>query len=161
MKKLFLIFAFLLGVAVLATVAGILLGGKGGGPVGDGATVLVWRLAGPVLEQRAPRIPFSNEPEPGSIAESAVSEHRRWHFSDGTQEWSASGDPASRGHGTAVYDGHDGSDQHRIRRLRKRNEPSSAQSLGWKQTTVRPGAMADRKRVIRRCDGICCVAFQT
>jgi protease IV len=69
MKKLFLIFAFLLGVAVLATIAGVLLGGKGGGTVGDGATVLVWRLAGPVLEQRAPRIPFSNEPEPGSIAE--------------------------------------------------------------------------------------------
>ncbi len=69
MKKLFLIFAFLLGVAVLATVAGVLLGGKGGGTGGDGATVLVWRLAGPVLEQRAPRIPFSNEPEPGSIAE--------------------------------------------------------------------------------------------
>lgn len=68
MKKLFLIFAFLLGVAILATVAGVLLGGKGG-RMGDGATVLVWRLAGPVLEQRAPRIPFSNEPEPGSIAE--------------------------------------------------------------------------------------------
>lgn len=69
MKKLFLIFAFLLGVAILATVAGVLLGGKGGGTVGDGATVLVWRLAGPVLEQRSPRIPFSNQPEPGSIEE--------------------------------------------------------------------------------------------
>lgn len=68
MKKLLFIFFFLLGVAVMATVAGILLGGKRGA-VGEGPTVLVWHLAGPVLEQREPRLPFSNSPEPASIAE--------------------------------------------------------------------------------------------
>src|SRR3954467_8766166 len=67
MKKLLFIFSFLLGIAIVATVAGILLGGKGA--VGDGPTVLVWRLAGPVLEQREPRLPFSGSPEPASIAE--------------------------------------------------------------------------------------------
>jgi protease-4 len=67
MKKLLFIFSFLLGIAIMATVAGILLGGKGGA-VGD-ATVLVWHLAGPVLEQREPRLPFSGSPEPASIAE--------------------------------------------------------------------------------------------
>ena len=68
MKKLLLIFLFLLGVAVLATVAGILMGGKGSA-VGEGPTVLVWRLAGPVLEQQAPRLPFSDAAAPVSIAE--------------------------------------------------------------------------------------------
>jgi protease-4 len=67
MKKLLFIFSFLLGIAIMATVAGILLGGKGGA-VGD-ATVHVWHLAGPVLEQREPRLPFSGSPEPASIAE--------------------------------------------------------------------------------------------
>jgi protease-4 len=67
MKKLLFIFSFLLGIAIMATVAGILLGGKGGA-VGD-AMVLVWHLAGPVLEQREPRLPFSGSPEPASIAE--------------------------------------------------------------------------------------------
>jgi protease-4 len=69
MKKLLLIFAFLMMIAIVATVAGILLGGKGGGTGGNGATVLVWRLAGPVLEQEAPRFPFAEGVEPGSIAE--------------------------------------------------------------------------------------------
>jgi protease IV len=68
MKKLLFIFSFLLGIAIVATVAGILLGGKGGA-VGEGPTVLVWHLAGPVLEQREPRLPFSGSPEPASIAE--------------------------------------------------------------------------------------------
>lgn len=68
MKKLLFIFFFLLGIAIVATVAGILLGGKGG-VIGDGSTVLVWHLAGPVLEQREPRLPFSGSPEPASIAE--------------------------------------------------------------------------------------------
>jgi len=68
MKKLLLVFLLLLGVALLATVAGIRMGRKGT-PLGDGPTVLVWRLAGPVLEQRAPRLPFGGETEPGSIAE--------------------------------------------------------------------------------------------
>src|SRR3954471_531859 len=68
MKKLLFIFSFLLGIAIVATVAGILLGGRGGS-VGEGPTVLVWHLAGPVLEQREPRLPFSGSPEPASIAE--------------------------------------------------------------------------------------------
>src|SRR3954471_2525205 len=67
MKKLLFIFSYLLGIAIVATVAGILLGGKGA--AGDGSTVLVWRLAGPVLEQREPRLPFTGSPEPASIAE--------------------------------------------------------------------------------------------
>ena len=66
MKKLLLIFVALLGTAVLATVAGILLGPKGGS---DGPTVLVWQVDGPVLEQEAPRLPFSGDREPDSIAQ--------------------------------------------------------------------------------------------
>ncbi|HEV8582338.1 MAG TPA: S49 family peptidase [Thermoanaerobaculia bacterium] len=68
MKKLLLIFGLLLGVAITATLAGILLGGKGRFRSG-GATVLVWRLAGPVLEQEAPRLPFSDGVAIGSIAQ--------------------------------------------------------------------------------------------
>ena len=49
--------------------AGILLGRKGGA-AGDGPTVLVWRLAGPVLEQREPRASRSAAlREQASIAE--------------------------------------------------------------------------------------------
>ncbi len=68
MKKLLVIFAALAAIAVLATVAGVLLGGKGR-LRGGGPTVLVWRLAGPVLEQRAPRLPFAGGRESDSIAE--------------------------------------------------------------------------------------------
>lgn len=68
MKKLLLIFALLLAVAVAATVAGVLLGRKGGGSGAGDATVLVWHLDGPVLEQEVPRLPFSGEREPGSLA---------------------------------------------------------------------------------------------
>jgi protease IV len=68
MKKLLLIFVLLAAVAVFATAAGILLGGRGGLTAG-GPTVLVWRLAGPVLEQQAPRLPFTGGPESGSLAE--------------------------------------------------------------------------------------------
>src|ERR1700710_825168 len=67
MKKLLLIFLFLLGVAVLATALGTLMGGKGTA-VGEGPTVLVWRLAGPVLEQEEPRLPFARSAEASSIA---------------------------------------------------------------------------------------------
>ncbi|HKI05930.1 MAG TPA: signal peptide peptidase SppA [Thermoanaerobaculia bacterium] len=70
MRKLLLIFLFLTATAVLATVGGIVLGGgKGGSGAGDGATVLVWRLEGAVLEQEAPRFPWSGGASPGSIAE--------------------------------------------------------------------------------------------
>jgi protease-4 len=68
MKKLLLIFLFLLGVAVLATVLGVLIGGKGTG-MGEGPTVLVWRLAGPVREQEEPRLPFAATAPASSIAE--------------------------------------------------------------------------------------------
>jgi protease IV len=67
MKKLLLIFVLLIAIAAAATVAGVLMGRRGGG--GGGPTVLVWRLAGPVLEQRAPRLPFGDAAEPSSIAE--------------------------------------------------------------------------------------------
>ncbi|HEY0513457.1 MAG TPA: signal peptide peptidase SppA [Thermoanaerobaculia bacterium] len=68
MRKLLFFFLFLIGVAVLATLAGIRMGRKGAA-LGEGPTVLVWRLAGPVLEQRAPRLPFGDDAEPSSIAE--------------------------------------------------------------------------------------------
>src|SRR4029077_1640395 len=68
MKKLLLIFLFLIGVAVLATVLGILIGGKGSG-IGEGPTVLVWHLAGTVQEQEEPRLPFAGTAPPSSIAE--------------------------------------------------------------------------------------------
>jgi protease-4 len=71
MKRLLLIFAALLGVAVLATIAGVMAGGQGRGAAGKGggATVLVWQVDGPVLEQEAPRLPFSGEDAPDSIAQ--------------------------------------------------------------------------------------------
>jgi protease IV len=68
MRKLLLIFGLLLALAIVATVAGILLAGKGSLKPG-GASILVWRLAGPVLEQQAPRLPFAEGVEPGSLAE--------------------------------------------------------------------------------------------
>jgi protease IV len=68
MKKLLLIFLFLIGVAVLATLLGIMMGGRGAG-MGEGPTILVWRLAGPVLEQEEPRLPFARESAASSIAE--------------------------------------------------------------------------------------------
>jgi protease IV len=69
MKKLLWIFAVLMALAVLSTAAGILVGRRGGATGGDGATVLVWRIVGPVLEQEAPRLPFTDAVEPGSIAQ--------------------------------------------------------------------------------------------
>src|SRR5882724_2327522 len=68
MKKLLAVFVLLLGVAILATLAGVLTGRQDGG-ISAGPTVLVWRLAGPVLEQRAPRLPFAGGAEASSIAE--------------------------------------------------------------------------------------------
>ena len=68
MKKLLFVFLFLVAVAVLATIAGIRMGRKGAS-LGQGPTVLVWRLAGPVLEQSAPRLPFGEGRETESIAE--------------------------------------------------------------------------------------------
>jgi protease IV len=69
MKKLLLISGLLMAIAILATVAGVLLGERGRGLRAGGATVLVWRLSGPVLEQEAPRLPFASGIEPASIAE--------------------------------------------------------------------------------------------
>jgi protease-4 len=69
MKKLLLIFGLLLAAAVFATVTGVLLGRKNGGVKSGEATVLVWRVAGPVLEQEAPRLPFAGGRRTGSIAE--------------------------------------------------------------------------------------------
>ncbi|RPH57567.1 signal peptide peptidase SppA, partial [bacterium] len=70
MKKLVVIFVLLLAVAVLATVAGILLGrGSGGGSALGGPTVLVWHVAGPVLEQSVPAFPFSGAIQADSLQE--------------------------------------------------------------------------------------------
>jgi len=68
MKKLGLILAFLVLVAVLAAVAGILLG-RDASQSSPASTVLVWHVRGPVLEQSAPALPFSSTPEPDSLAE--------------------------------------------------------------------------------------------
>ncbi len=68
MKKLLLIFVTLLAIAIAATVAGVLASRRGQG-ARDGATVLVWKLDGPVLEQEVPRFPFSGAAEPDSIAQ--------------------------------------------------------------------------------------------
>ena len=68
MKKLLLIFALLLAAAILATAAGVVIG-KTGGVRAGGATILVWRVAGPVPEQEAPRLPFTARRQSGSIAE--------------------------------------------------------------------------------------------
>jgi protease-4 len=68
MRKLLLLFGLLLALAIVATGAGILLGGKGSLRSGS-ASVLVWRLAGPVLEQEAPHLPFADGVAPGSLAE--------------------------------------------------------------------------------------------
>ncbi len=68
MKKLLLIFVVLLGIAVAATLAGILLGRKGG-TASARPTILVWQVDGPVLEQEAPRFPFAGDREPDSIAQ--------------------------------------------------------------------------------------------
>ena len=56
MKKLLLIFVTLLGIAVFATVAGILVSRRSRGTRGNGATVLVWKVDGPVLEQEVPAL---------------------------------------------------------------------------------------------------------
>src|SRR5436305_352164 len=69
MKKLLLIFVTLLGIAVFATVAGVLVSRRSRGTRGNGATVLVWKVDGPVLEQEVPRLPFSGGAEPDSIAQ--------------------------------------------------------------------------------------------
>lgn len=68
MKKLLLVFLLLFGIAVAATLAGILMGRRGGG-LSAGNTVLVWHVAGPVLEQAVPELPFSGEAEAHSLAE--------------------------------------------------------------------------------------------
>lgn len=70
MKKLIVIFVLLLAVAVLAAVAGILLArGSVGGSALGGPTVLVWHVAGPVLEQSVPAFPFSGAAEADSLQE--------------------------------------------------------------------------------------------
>jgi protease IV len=69
MRRLAVVFAILVAVAVLAAVAGILLGSAGRPLGGGGRTVLAWRLAGPVVE-RAPaeRLPIPGYDPPSSVA---------------------------------------------------------------------------------------------
>ncbi len=57
MKKLLIVFAVLVLLAVTATVAAILLS-KGQGPRFGGSTVLVWRVQGPVPERSPASLPF-------------------------------------------------------------------------------------------------------
>ncbi len=68
MKKLVIVFAVLVLVAVIATVTGILLSG-GEGPHLGGPTVLVWRVQGPVPEQSPASLPgFSAYAQNESVA---------------------------------------------------------------------------------------------
>jgi protease-4 len=53
----------------MATAAGIFLGRRGGRVRSGNRTVLVWRVAGPVLEQAVPRFPFGEGARPASMAE--------------------------------------------------------------------------------------------
>lgn len=53
MKRLLVIFLILLALALIAAVAGVLLSGREGSAFG-GPTVLVWRVEGPIPEQRQP-----------------------------------------------------------------------------------------------------------
>jgi protease-4 len=69
MKKLIVIFLVLVAIAAAATVAAILLSD---GPAAGltGPTVLVWRVEGPVPEQRQPDLlGLSSYPRTGSVAE--------------------------------------------------------------------------------------------
>ena len=50
MKRLLIAFVVLVGIAIAAAVAGIVVAGKGR-PLGGGSTVLVWRIDHPVVEQ--------------------------------------------------------------------------------------------------------------
>ncbi|HSL85106.1 MAG TPA: S49 family peptidase, partial [Thermoanaerobaculia bacterium] len=70
MKKLVVIFLVLVALAVAATVAGILLSdGPSRGSLG-GPTVLVWRVEGPIPEQRQPDfLGFQSYARTGSVAE--------------------------------------------------------------------------------------------
>jgi protease-4 len=67
-KRLLVIFAVLVAIAVLAASAGILLG-SGGRTLGRARTVLAWRLSGPVVE-RAPAapLPLPGYEPPASVA---------------------------------------------------------------------------------------------
>lgn len=68
MKRLLLIFLVLVLLAGAATVAGILLSDGAASPLG-GPTVLVWRVQGPVPEQRQPDLlTFSSQARTGSVA---------------------------------------------------------------------------------------------
>ena len=68
MKKLLLIFLFLLGVAVLATIAGILMGGRGA-PWARARRSSSGASPDRCWSRRAPRLPFGDAAAPVSIAE--------------------------------------------------------------------------------------------
>jgi len=73
MKRLFLAFVVLVGIAIVAAVAGIVLAGKShsiGGLAAGGGTVLVWRVDRPVVEQEVePALPFGGRAGADSMAE--------------------------------------------------------------------------------------------
>ena len=68
MKKLLIIFAVLLLLAVAATVAGILLSEGTGGPGLGAPTVLVWRVEGALPERAQPDLFAFPQVEPASVA---------------------------------------------------------------------------------------------
>ncbi len=69
MKRLLISFAVLIGIAVVAAIAGIATAGRSRA-LGGGSTVLVWRVDRPVVEQEVePAFPFGGRAGTDSIAE--------------------------------------------------------------------------------------------
>jgi len=69
MKRLLIAFTVLIGIAVVAAIAGIAAAGRSR-TLGGGSTVLVWRIDRPVVEQEVePAFPFGGRAGAESIAE--------------------------------------------------------------------------------------------
>ena len=70
MKRLLIVFAVLVTIAIAAAVAGILLSDREGGSSFLGPTVLVWRVQGPVPEQaRTDVLGLSGYAQTSSVAD--------------------------------------------------------------------------------------------
>jgi len=68
-KRLLVALVVLVGIAIAAAIAGIVVAGKGR-PLGGGSTVLVWRIDRPVVEQQVESaLPFGGRSSSDSMAE--------------------------------------------------------------------------------------------
>jgi protease IV len=92
MKKLLIVFLLLLGIAVAATVAGIVLARKSTGTASN-ATVLTWRMDRPLVEHQAePELPFLPSDKVDTVSQLYTALH------------AAKGDAAVRGIGVYIQD---------------------------------------------------------